>query len=148
MSDDRNEVYESLRAAAARRGPVASDPEAEQVMDNAITAARPRTQAHMRALLETHEDAAWAALLDEESSPDLGSFGAVVEILVRTRAEYETFARTSAAFEESVASAFAEAVASHDNGDGEVMRVADAMLSGSRYTKTDVKQLAARMEEV
>lgn len=133
---------------AARRGPIPSDPEAEQARDDAIAAARPRTHHHLRELLEIDADDAWAAFLEEEIADGLESFGPIVEILARTRAEYETFARSSDAFEAAVASEFAEAVTAQDGGPTEVAGIAEAMLSGGWFKPADVEAMAARMEEV
>lgn len=148
MSDDRNEFYESLREAAARRGPVESDPIAQQAHDEAIAAARPRTHDHLRTLLRIDGDDSWAALLDEEIDDGLGSFGPIVEILARTRAEYETFTRSSDAFESAVASEFAEAITASDVRNTEVTGIAEAMLGGEWFKPADVQAMAARMEEV
>jgi hypothetical protein len=148
VSDDRDAFYESLQEAAARRGPVESDPAAEQARDDAIAAARPRTHGHLRRLLEIDADDAWAALLGEEITEGLGSFGPVIEILARARAEYETFARTSDAFEAAVASQFAEAITASGVGYTEVVGIADAMLGGDWFKPANVEAMAARMEEV
>lgn len=145
---DPEAFFESLRAMAARRPLPLDDPEAEQAMDDAIAAARPRTRARFQQLLEIHDASAWAAFLEQEISPGLETFGAVIEVVARTRAEFETFARLSEAFEGSVASAFADNVDSEDAGNSEVSQVANAMLNDGWFTPADVELLAAQTEEV
>jgi hypothetical protein len=131
---DPDEFFESLRAIAARRQLPARAPEAEQARDDAIAAARPRTHARIQQFLEIHERSAWVDFLEQEMSPGLGTFGAVIELVVRTRAEFETFAWSSDGFERSVASAFADMVSSEGDSNPEVAesRTPCWMASGSQ----------------
>lgn len=143
MTEDRDAFYESLRAAAERRGDQPYDPEAEAARDAAINAARPRTYAHVRRLLEVVDDSTWSQILEEEISPGLGKFAAILEIVVRARAENEALATTSNAFEESVAAGFAETVTASAAGQpSEVLEIADAMLTGGWFRTSDVERLA------
>lgn len=55
MTKSADEFFESLQAIAHGQAAIPFDPETEQARDEAIAAARPRTHAYMRSLLEIHD---------------------------------------------------------------------------------------------